>query len=204
MRCAAFDCSSNPDESVVDFRARLAPLAAEKLAAERTRSEQQFDRKLAALETNIKKAEARVSSQRWQFFARLGTMFWVIADTVLSIMGKGLPGRRRSLDPAFRSVATERGQQANAQVSLDKLLADKKTLLADREKALADLNTAYQPEALAIEKLSIKPRKMDIQVEAVALTWLPYRILDDAEPVPLFALPSAKTSTLTEPKLTPP
>ena len=71
--------------------------------------------------TALSRAEARVSTQRWQFFARIGSMLWVIVDTVLSALGKGLPGRRRSLDPAFRSVATERGQQSNAQVSVDKL-----------------------------------------------------------------------------------
>jgi hypothetical protein len=198
MRCGLVDRSSNPGESESDFRTRIAPLAAEKLAAERTRLEQQFDKKLATLETNIKKAEARVSSQRWQFFARLGTMFWVIADTVLSVLGKGLPGRRRSLDPAFRSVATERGQQANAQVGLEKLLADKETLAADREKALADLAVAYNPESLALDALSIKPRKMDIEIDGVALAWLPYRLHADSDPTPLYALPTDTSSAPTE------
>jgi hypothetical protein len=199
MRCELVDRASNPGESENDFRTRLAAIAAEKLVAERTRLQQQFDKKLAAIETNIKKAEARVSSQRWRLFARLGTMFWVIADTVLSIVGKGLPGRRRSLDPAFRSVATERGQQANAQVGLDKLLADKKTLATDREKALADFDTAHKPESLVLEKLSIKPRKMDIEVDGVALAWLPYRLHAGAEPAPLYELPSATADAPTEP-----
>lgn len=176
MRCELVDCSSKPDEATADFLKRLEPLAAAKREQERVRLEKQFASKQANLEASITKAEARVSSQRWQFFARLGTMFWVIADTILSILGKGLPGRRRSLDPAFRSVATGRGQQTNAQASLDKLLDEKATLETEREKSLAELDGKFAVEKLPLEELVLKPRKMDIEVDNVSLVWLPFRV----------------------------
>ncbi len=113
-------------------------------------------------------------------------MLWVIADTVLSILGKGLPGRRRSLDPAFRSVATERGQQMSAQASLDKALDEKKSLEAEREKSLAELDAKFQPDQLPLETLVLKPRKSDIDVDRVSLVWLPYRIDGDGRGEPVF------------------
>lgn len=176
MRCELVECSSKPDETKADFLKRLEPLAVAKREEERVRLEKQFTSKQAKLEEQITKAEARVSSQRWQFFARLGTMFWVIADTILSILGKGLPGRRRSLDPAFRSVATGRGQQTTAQAKLDKLLEEKATLETEREKTLAELDGKFAVEKLPLEELVLKPRKMDIEVDNVSLVWLPFRV----------------------------
>ena len=67
----------------------------------------------------VRTAQTKVSTQRWQFFARLGTALWVIVDNIMSAMGKNLPGRRRSLDPAIRSMATETGQQSNAKALLE-------------------------------------------------------------------------------------
>lgn len=189
MRCELVDCTANADESQEDFQKRLEPLAKAKADSERVRLEKQFDKKRADLESRIKAAEARVSSQKWQFFARIGTMLWVIADTVLSILGKGLPGRRRSLDPAFRSVATERGQQATAQVTLDKLLDEKASHEKDREKSLSEVDSKFQPGQLPIETLTLKPRKTDIVVDRVSLAWLPFRIDAENAATPLYKKP---------------
>ena len=117
-------------------------------------------------------------------------MLWVVADTVLSILGKGLPGRRRSLDPAFRSVASERGQQVSAQASLDKLLDEKKSLEAERDKTLADLDGKFKPDQLPLEELVLKPRKTDVEVDRVSLVWLPYRLDSQGSAVPVYQLPT--------------
>ena len=186
LRCEPVDCTSKPGESKDDFRTRLELIVKEKLNEQRTKFERQYDKRIADVESRIKQVEARVSSQRWQFFARLGTMLWVIADTVLSILGKGLPGRRRSLDPAFRSVATERGQQMSAQASLGKALDEKKSLEAEREKLIAELDAKFQPDQLPLETLVLKPRKSDIDVDRVSLVWLPYRIDGDGRDEPVF------------------
>jgi hypothetical protein len=193
MRCELVDCTANAGESHDDFQKRIEPLAKAKADAERARIEQQFDKKRADLESRIKAAEARVSSQKWQFFARIGTMLWVIADTVMSLLGKGLPGRRRSLDPAFRSVATERGQQATAQATLDKLLDEKAALEKDREKTLADLDSKYQTTQLPINTLTLKPRKTDIVVDRVLLAWLPFRIDAQGTATPVYKDPTSES-----------
>jgi hypothetical protein len=191
LRCELVDCSAKPNESKVEFLKRLEPLAAAKREHERSKLEKQIADKLVKLEDRIKKAEARVSSQRWQFFARLGTMFWVIADTILSILGKGLPGRRRSLDPTFRSVATGRGQSVSAQASLDSLLDEKTALATEREKALSALGSKYTVDKLPLDEVVIKPRKTDIEIDGVSLIWLPFRVDGSGTATPIYAIPKA-------------
>jgi DNA primase len=190
LSCDLVGASSKSDESREAFCKRIEPLLATAKEAERAKLEQQFASKLAALDARIKSAEARVSSRRWQFFARLGTMLWVVADTVLSFLGKGLPGRRRSLDPAFRSVATERGQQAVAQASFDKLLEEKKSLEADRDKTLAGLDDKYAPGRVPLQEAVIKPRKSDTEIDGVSLVWLPYRVAADGSAQRVFQAPT--------------
>jgi hypothetical protein len=183
--CALLSETSKPDEDEAAFRARLAPQLNDRLTAEKQQLEKVHAAKLRDAEGKIKQATARLSTQRWQFFARLGSILWVIVDTVLSVLGKGLPGRRRSLDPAFRSVVTERGQQSNAQLSVEKAIKDKELIEREFQDKLNSLDASYLPDALQFESIELKPQKSDIEVDQVLLVWLPWRIdaAGTAEPV---------------------
>jgi hypothetical protein len=185
FKCAALDQCSRPDEDEADFRARLAPLLADSLKAERDKLDRAHDVKLNEVDAKLSRAQARVSTQRWQFFARLGGILWVVADTVLTAMGKGLPGRRRSLDPAFRSAASERGQQSNAQISVNSAQKEKDQLEQDYQEKLSKLEASFSPDDLQLESTELKPQKGDIEVDKVSLVWLPWRVdkSGQAEPV---------------------
>ena len=191
LSCDLVGASSQPGETRDDFCKRIEPLLATAKESERARLEQQFEKKLAALDSRIKTAEARVSTQRWQFFARIGAMLWTIIDTLAAMFGMNLPGRRRSLDPAFRSVATEHGQQVTAQVSLDKLLDEKKSLETERDQSLAGLGDKFAADRVRLEEVVLKPRKSDVEVDRVALVWLPHRLDTEGNGEPVYQLPSS-------------
>jgi hypothetical protein len=185
-KCAALDATSRPDEPKDQFRARLAPLVEAKRTVEREKLEKSYATKLAGAETKITRARSRVSTQRWQFFARMGSMMWVIADTILSVLGRGLPGRRRSLNPAFSSVATERGQHSNAKVSLEAALAEKQRLEEQHQQALAQLESRFDLEKIELEQIELKPQKADIEVDKVLLVWMPWRVSAEGEAKPAY------------------
>jgi hypothetical protein len=184
-KCAVLDQCSRPDESEADFRKRLSPLLEERLEGERAKLDKSHAAKLDDAEAKISRAQNRLSTQRWQFFARVGTLLWIVADTILSALGKGLPGRRRSLDPAFRSAATERGQQSNAQISVDRATQQKDQLEQDYQDRLKELTASFDSRTVQIDSFELKPRKGDIEVDQVSLAWLPWRINTSghAEPV---------------------
>ena len=100
-------------------------------------------------------------------------------------MGKNLPGRRRSLDPAIRSMATETGQQSNAKVQLEIAQQEKNRMQKQHDDELKQLETGLSPVGLKIEPFDLKPQKGDIEVGDVSLVWLPVRISSAgaAEPV---------------------
>ncbi len=73
LKCESIDGVSNPDESETDFRSRLIPTLSQLLAAKKAKLEDTYAPKLARADTQVRAAQTRVSTQRWQFFARLGT-----------------------------------------------------------------------------------------------------------------------------------
>ena len=176
MRCELVDRCSKPDEQERDFRQRLEPLTNERREAERQRIEQVAAGQLAKFDGWIKSAEARVAAQKWQFWTRASGFLWILVETAFRFMGHGRAGRPRSPEVAMRGMATERGQQASAQASLDKLLGDRHSLESNRDAALAELDGKFKSDQVPLERIELKPRKTDIEIDGVVLTWLPYRV----------------------------
>jgi hypothetical protein len=184
-KCDALEAVSKSDESEADFRNRLSPMLESRLASERKLLDEKYAPKLAKLDTHVQAAQTKLSTQRWQFFAVLGSMLWVVVDNVMAAMGKNLPGRRRSLDPAIHSVATETGQQSNAKVLLEAAQREKSRLQQQYDNELKQLEESLTASGLKLESFELKPQKGDIETSAVSLAWLPMRInsAGAAEPV---------------------
>ena len=109
---------SKPDESEADFRNRLLPQLSEQLAEEKAKLEDTYRRRPGeGSRATVRTDEAKAIAQRMKFWTRLGTALWVFVDNVMSMMGRNLPGRRRSLDAAIRTMATETGHAIECQVA---------------------------------------------------------------------------------------
>ena len=174
--CEPLDQSSKPGEKQEEFRARLATQAGAARDAERAKVTNTYAPKLAAADAEVAKQQAKASSEKWQFFAKLGSVLMVIADMFLRAKGMGLPGRPRSASTAFGQAAKEHGDQAIVQAGLDKALDDKQRFEQARDQALADIDTKYKIDSLPLTQSQVKPRKGDIAVDHVLLLWLPYRV----------------------------
>jgi hypothetical protein len=185
LKCESVDGTSKPDESETDFRNRLLPQLNEQLAAKKAKLEDKFGPDIRRADLQVRTAQTKLSTQRWQFFARLGSALWVIVDNIMSAMGRNLPGRRRSLDPAIRSMATETGQQSNAKALLESAQQEKNRLQQQHDDELKQLEGSLSSTGLKIEPVELKPQKGDIEVSDVSLVWLPVRIdtAGTAEPV---------------------
>jgi hypothetical protein len=175
-QCDMPEAISRPLESEADFRARLVPLLQSELATQKADLEKRYAKKLTDANDKVQKAKARVAARRWQFFAKLGGMLWVVVDTVMAAMGKNLPGRRRSLDPAIRGMATETGYSSNAKLDLERAEQNLQQLQQQRDEELKQLEARLSVAGLTLQKLELKPLKGDIEADEVSLAWLPYRI----------------------------
>ena len=90
-------------------------------------------------------------------------------------------GRAGTAARSVSRAARERGDIARAQEKAEDLRAELASLEAELSSALSEPDAAPEP---ALRKLEIAPRKADLDVERVALVWLPYRRSDGgAEPL---------------------
>jgi hypothetical protein len=184
-KCEALDETSRTGEDEMAFRRRLVPQLEQRLREERMKLQSAYGKKFADVEARIQRAEARLSTQRWQFAARVGRLAWAVVDSAASAIGRGLPGRRRSLNPAISSAATERGQQSNAQLTLDKAMQDRDRLELEYQEKLTALESSFDPVLFKLETIELKPQKSDVEVDEVSLVWLPFWIdaAGEAEPI---------------------
>ena len=91
-------------------------------------------------------------------------------------------------------MATERGQQLSAEASLEKLIAEHQDLEQERDEQILKLESSFDPQRLALERIELKPRKADIEVDSVALVWLPWCVdtQGHAEPLCEESLPPSR------------
>jgi hypothetical protein len=185
FRCADLNETSKPDELEVDFRNRLTPKLPGLLATEKSKLEDEYRKGLDKANRELREAQAKVNSQRWKFLSRLGTILWIVIDNVMAAMGKNMPGRRRSLDPAIRNVATETGQGSSAKADLESALQAQQRQQQKYNEALKELEKRFSADGLSIETYELKPQKGDVETSEVSLVWLPYRVnaVGAAEPV---------------------
>lgn len=140
---------------------------------------------MSKADEEIERKQAKRNTQRWQFFAKLGSILLAIAETAARLLGTGRRGRARSPEVAFRQAATERGQQSDAEIQLRVARERKQQIEQQFDAELQELEKKYAPANLAVERFELKPRKADIEVDKVTLVWLPWRIAPSglAEPV---------------------
>ena len=82
-------------------------------------------------------------------------------------------------------AATERGQQSNAQATLEKVIEAKDRLQQELNEKLTAVEAEFDSSRVTIESIELKPQKSDIEVDEVSLLWLPFRIdkAGAAEPI---------------------
>jgi 3-keto-L-gulonate-6-phosphate decarboxylase len=105
-----------------------------------------------------------------------------VGVSVLGGLLGGLLGRKAGLGSLTRgsaaiSKATSAYKQHQdvsiADAKIADITAQIQTIQTELEAEIASISGAYDPAALALETVSIKPLKSDVKVDCVALLWMP-------------------------------
>ena len=87
----------------------------------------------------VAKAQAKVSTQRWQFFAELGSMLWVVVDTVMSAHGQG-PARPATLARSGVSLRGHRTRPAVERANLSSKAPSRKAAASASSTTMSSSN----------------------------------------------------------------
>ena len=170
---------SQPGEDERDFRIRAGQVAREKRDELVEALRKKYAPKIATLQERLRKAQAAVDKQKEQAQqAKLQTALSFGSTLLGAFTGrKSLSGTINKATTAARKAgrAMEEGgdvSRANETVeAIQQQLADLDVQLKTETDTLAE---KVDPLTEALETLSVKPKKTDIQVQLVTLAWAPY------------------------------
>jgi hypothetical protein len=172
--------TSNPGEDERDFRIRLSQVAREQRDELAEALQKKYATKIAALQERQRKAEATVDKQEEQAKkAKLDTALSVGATLLGAFTGRKVLSQSNisKARSAMRGATKAMDEGKDVQRALETVEAVKSQitdLQAEFDSEMADLKEKIDPMTESLETLSIKPKKTDIQVQLISLTWQPY------------------------------
>ena len=168
---------STPGESEEAFRQRIASPLGEKLQEAVQKIRDRYSSKIRALQDKIQKARSKVDMQKAQA-GRQKLDAWLSAGTTLlgTLFGQKLT--KGSISQAGTSIRkmgrmgqgeeiAQRGEE-----SVEALQSQLESLNAAIEGEVGQLLASSAPNQMAIQKVSIRPKKGDISIDTVALVWI--------------------------------
>ena len=179
--CAALNAVSKPGESERDFRIRLAESAREERDRRTAALRQKYAKQAATFEERKRRAEQKVAVQREQSQQQ---KLQTAVSFGATLLGAFLGRKSFSAGTLGRASTAVRGVSRSMKEAQD--VARAREDLAAVQQSLADLDAqlkveldalaaSYDPTAIALEPLAVKPRRSDVDVRKVALAWAPYR-----------------------------
>ena len=172
--CPLFKSYSQLGESEGAFRGRLATQAREirDEAVEKLRDK--YEAKIKTKEGQVDRAENTLAKEE----AEASSAAWDIGAKVLGgLLGNLLGGRRSSSSSTVSSAGRAYKQRRDVKIAenkIENLEEDIAELEAELAEEIKELELEFNPATVKLENEVIKPYKKDIDIQTIALGWLPY------------------------------
>lgn len=167
-RSSAMKLESIAEESLSDFTVRVQDKLNEKKEIEIEKLQERYAKKEDILLKRLARAKERVEKESSD---STSSMIETGIAVLGALFGKSSPTK---IGAAFRKgnkVLKERGDMSRSQERMRQVEDDIETLEYELEDNIDSLNEKFTMKDNLIESFSIKPRKIDIDVEVCAVVW---------------------------------
>jgi len=175
LSCPALKLTAAPGMTEGEFRARIALTLREKRDAAVEALRKKYASRLGALEDRERRAAQKVERERAQASNQTLSSALSVGGSLLgALFGGSRRGAASKVSTAARSVgraSKERGDVAHAEADARALREQVEALNAELEAEVARLESEFDPQAIQLESVPVKPRKADLAVEDLALVW---------------------------------
>ena len=174
------DLASNPGENERDFRARMQQIARERRDEAVEKLRRKYAPKFEQLEERKRRAEQAVQRQTDE---AQGQKYQTAISFGATLLSSLLGRKKTSLGTLGRATTAARGVSRSMKESEDVDRAQDNVAavsqkLADLEEEFkteaAGLERSFDPQTEELGKVSLKPKKVNIDVKLAALAWAPY------------------------------
>ncbi len=178
-KSAASGLASNGDESEGDFRARLQHASREKRDQKVADLRQQYAPKVASLQDRLRRAQQSVDKEKSQ-----ATGQWIQAGISIAGSVLGMLTSRKTISATNLGRVTTaargmgRGMQqyediGRAKDSVEGVQQQIDALNAELQSKIDEVDTNYDPQTEKLDSVVVKPKRTGINVQLVALVWVP-------------------------------
>ncbi len=178
FRHAPLGLVSAPGEEEREFRLRAALVSREKRDSEADRLRRRYAPKIATLRDRLQRAEQRVEREGEQYAQRKAETAISVGATVLgALLGRrafstATLGRATTAARSIGRAAGERGDVARAAENVEEIRLRLEELEREAAAAVEALGTP-SPDRIETERMTVRPRKSDLEVVQVSLVWMP-------------------------------
>ena len=161
--------SSNPYESLGDFKVRLKDILDEKKESDIEKLQERYEKKEKTFLKRLERARDKVEKEEADASKSM-------IDTGIAVLG-ALFGRSSSakLGRAFTKGSRafkERGDIGRAEELLADIHEDIELLAEELEDKIDELSDKYDVDNINIQESSMKPKKSDIEVDELSIVWV--------------------------------
>jgi hypothetical protein len=165
-----------PNVSDQEFAKQCAAAAKEASDAESKKVADQFQRKIDAVATKLKREERELVEDEAEYSRRKQEEAVTHAETLFSLFNK----RRRSVSSSMTKRRMTAKAKADVEESRDAIEAFKKEVAAlekEAEAALTDIQAKWEAVAQETSGIPVTPTKTGINVTLFGVAWLPHHIV---------------------------
>ncbi len=180
---ADLDVFQKTGESVESFRMRVQQMVRELRDEAVDKVQDRFEPKFDKINDRIRKEEHELEDAKDELKHRKRAEWMGMAETVFSVFVKR---RKRSLSSATSKSRMRSKARSKVEASEDDLADlrdDFLQLEEELQSKLTDVRLEWQDKIDAITKREIKPRRADVKMEGVVLTWLPFWVTNQGQKI---------------------
>ena len=179
--------TSHPNEEPREFKIRLRQLAREKRDEQLDKLKKKFAKKLESLETKIRRAEERVAREESQTKQQKLQTAITFGATILGALfgskaiSRSTIGKTTTTISKAGRILKESQDVARAKENLEILLQKKAELQEIFQEEIELFKEKFDLSLEELEKITLHPKKTDIQIQLVALLWSPVFLNSNGE-----------------------
>jgi hypothetical protein len=179
FRSAEHKLASEPGETEAAFLARVTHAVREKRDAAMEKLKAKYGPKVQTLQDRVRRAEQAAEVQREQASgAKIGTALSIGSAIFGALLGRkvvssGNIGRAATAARGMSRASKESSDVTRAEENVAAVTAQLESLKREFDDEIAALQSV-EVDPASIEKISLRPKKTDINVRAVVLAWAPH------------------------------
>ncbi len=180
LQSSALKLTSNAGESERDFRIRLQQKSREGRDAKVETMRSKYATKLSSLQERIRRAEQAVEREKAQASqAKMDTVISVGSAILGAVFGRGKisassVGKVGTAARGMGKAAQQSGDVTRANESVQALQQQYAELEGQLQGEIDALGATYDAQSETLERIPIKAKSGDVQVQLVALAWVPF------------------------------